>query len=93
MITPPFNRLFEGVQVDMAAKYAALMKTMLLTAFYAPVAPVATVFAVVGLVMVYWSDKVRLFSDQLNIYQSKPSLVSFLEENGETKSNGKRVGK
>ena len=58
-----FPSLFEGVNVDMATKYAALLKTMLLTSFYAPVSPIATVFAIAGLILVYWSDKVSFLAN------------------------------
>lgn len=53
-----FFSLFSGVNVDMAIKYGALMKTMLLTSFYAPVSPVSTVIGIAGMIMVYWADKV-----------------------------------
>jgi len=49
--------LFEDPQVDMSYKYALLIKTMLLTAFYAPAIPISIILAVVGLVFVYWVDK------------------------------------
>jgi len=51
------HELFEGPQVDMSYKYALLIKTMLLTAFYAPAIPISILLAIVGLVFVYWVDK------------------------------------
>lgn len=55
------NELFEGLKIDIAGKYAILLKSMLLTCFYAPAMPIALVFTIVGLILTYWADKVQLF--------------------------------
>jgi hypothetical protein len=51
---------FEGLKIDIAGKYANLIKSMLLTCFYAPVMPIALIFTIVGLILTYWVDKVLL---------------------------------
>ena len=51
------NDMFEGPQPNMSNKYAQTIKTMLLTAFYAPGMPIATIFSLLGLFLTYWSDK------------------------------------
>ena len=51
------NSLFEGPLPNMSNKYAQLIKTMLLTSFYAPGMPMATLFSLLGVALTYWSDK------------------------------------
>lgn len=51
------HAIYEGVTVDMSYKHALLIKTMLLTCFYAPAMPFALIITAVGLVLVYWADK------------------------------------
>lgn len=40
------------------AKYATILKTMLLCCFYAPFMPFSLVYAIAGLILFYWADKV-----------------------------------
>jgi len=51
------NSMFEGPLPNMSNKYAQLIKTMLLNAFYAPGMPIATLFSLLGVALTYWSDK------------------------------------
>jgi glutaredoxin-related protein len=55
------NALFEGPEVDMASKYAGLIKTIMLTCFYAPPIPFCLIFQIVGIVLLYWSEKYSFF--------------------------------
>jgi len=41
----------------MAQKYANIIKTMFLTAFYAPFLPIGTAVSIFGLFLAYWADK------------------------------------
>lgn len=52
--------LFEESEMDLAVKNALLVKTMLLTAFFAPVIPFSLIFAILGLIFNYWVDKYLL---------------------------------
>ena len=54
------HTLFEGTQYDMSYKYAMLMKTILLTCFFAPAIPIALIISVLGLSAMYWVDKYLL---------------------------------
>jgi hypothetical protein len=49
--------LFEGSAMDMASKYAVVCKTVLLTSFYAPAIPFASIFSLIGLFLTYWFNK------------------------------------
>jgi len=54
------NELFEEPELDLAVKNALLVKTMLMTAFFAPAVPFALIFGILGLVVAYWVDKYLL---------------------------------
>ena len=54
------NIAWEGTQIDIAQKYANLLKTMYLTAFYAPFTPLGIPISLVGLIIGYWTDKYML---------------------------------
>jgi len=51
------HHFFEGADMDMADKYATLIRTILLASFYAPAIPFALIFSLVGLLLTYWADK------------------------------------
>ena len=74
------NDLFEGPQVDMAQRYANVMKTMLVTFFYAPIIPLGFLISIVAIVLEYWMDKYLLLrrhsrpnrlSGDLSMYMTK----------------------
>jgi len=52
--------LFEEPEMDISLKNAMLVKTMLMTAFFAPAVPFALIFAFLGLGANYWVDKYLL---------------------------------
>lgn len=62
------NLIFEGPEIDIAQAYANALKTMWLTAFYAPILPIGIPISLVGIFLSYWTDKYLL----LNRY-AKPS--------------------
>jgi hypothetical protein len=51
------QRVFEGVDFDIALKYAGIMSTMFASAFYAPIIPVALVWSIIAMICNYWADK------------------------------------
>ncbi len=51
-------RAFENPPFDFATKYAVYTKTITSAAFFAPLCPMAMVWAVIGLIGSYWIDKV-----------------------------------
>ena len=51
------NTLFEGHPVDMALRYANILKTLFFTGIYAPFVPMGLLFSLVGMVICYWVDK------------------------------------
>ena len=54
------NILFEGPQSNLSLKYSSLIKTVLLTCFYAPAMPLSIAIAIFGLILTYWVDKYLL---------------------------------
>ena len=54
------NALFEGPKPNMSLKYSVLLKTMLLTSFYAPAMPICLPITILGLIFLYWTDKYLL---------------------------------
>jgi hypothetical protein len=54
------NEIFEEPFVDMAKCYACLMKTFIVTVIYAPILPFGVVVSVVGVFLMYWTDKYML---------------------------------
>ena len=65
------NALFEGLPIDMAQRSAVLMKTYLLTLFYAPVLPIAYPIGLIALILQYWAEKYML----LRVH-SRPEVLS-----------------
>ena len=55
----------------MPARFATLIKIMLLTTFYAPAVPIAAVFTIGGLILWYWAEKVLKY----DLIESKTLLV------------------
>jgi len=77
------NTLFEAPHHHMPYKYSNLIKTMLLTSFYAPAMPIAILISIIGLVVTYWVDKYLLlrrnsFPVPLN-NQLSDSMLEYLE--------------
>lgn len=68
------TRLFEGPSIDMPQRYANVQKTLLFTGFYATLLPIGIVFSFVGLIITYWTDKVK-YSNLLIIYKFIVPLV------------------
>ena len=43
----------------MPTKYAHVLKTVFLAAFYAKLLPMGILFALLSIILAYWTDKVR----------------------------------
>jgi len=54
------HEVFELTEVDLSYQNSFLVKTVLVTAFFAPVIPVGLVFSIIGLILNYWVDKYTL---------------------------------
>jgi hypothetical protein len=54
------NKLFEGPQIDLANRNAHLVKTYMVTMFYAPMLPVGILISAVALGLDYWATKYML---------------------------------
>ena len=54
------NILIENPSVDMGQRYANMNKTVLLTFLYAPLIPVAYLFALIAIILEYWTFKYLL---------------------------------
>ena len=51
---------FEGTYVNMSYKYAYLLHTVLFAVFYSNLIPIILPFALLGLILQYWTDKCSL---------------------------------
>lgn len=51
------HALFEELEIDLSFKNAYLIKTMLVSAFFAPALPLALIISIIGLIACYWADK------------------------------------
>jgi hypothetical protein len=51
------HTVFEGPEFDVAEKYAGVVKTVWLTAFYAPAIPICIPISLGGLFFQYWAEK------------------------------------
>eukprot|EP00330_Aristerostoma_sp_ATCC50986_P005455 CAMPEP_0114585812 /NCGR_PEP_ID=MMETSP0125-20121206/9243_1 /TAXON_ID=485358 ORGANISM="Aristerostoma sp., Strain ATCC 50986" /NCGR_SAMPLE_ID=MMETSP0125 /ASSEMBLY_ACC=CAM_ASM_000245 /LENGTH=405 /DNA_ID=CAMNT_0001781039 /DNA_START=1166 /DNA_END=2383 /DNA_ORIENTATION=+ len=54
------NRVFEGPPVDMAQRYANILKTLLLACMYSTAFPLGYPISIAGLFLAYWTDKYML---------------------------------
>jgi hypothetical protein len=54
------NMLFEGPPVDMAQRYATVMKTFIVTLVYAPLLPAGLLISFMGVTIEYFVDKYLL---------------------------------
>jgi hypothetical protein len=57
MIQAEAHKLFEGSSFDLAQKYANIIKSLWLTAFYTPVFPLGVPIMLSGLIVMYWNEK------------------------------------
>ncbi len=53
------HSIYEGGDIDMAARYAGLIKTMWLAGFYVTLTPLGAMISFFGLIIMYWNDKVN----------------------------------
>jgi hypothetical protein len=47
----------EGLEFDIAESYVFITRTLFISTWYAPVAPVGLLFGIIGMVINYWVDK------------------------------------
>ena len=67
------NKVYEGVYPEIAFRYAYFIRTLWLTAFYAPLVPVVVPISILGLTTRYWIEKVSYGN-----YYSTPNMISSL---------------
>jgi hypothetical protein len=65
------NLVFEGPPVDMAQRYANVMKTFIVTLAFAALIPLGVLISLFGLVLSYWVDKTLLLKRH-----SRPNRLS-----------------
>ena len=54
------SRIHEGLDFDIAGRYANNLNLMWTVAFYAPMIPISLVWTLLTLVVTYWMEKVFL---------------------------------
>lgn len=54
------HELFEEVEMDLSYQNSFLVKTVLVSAFFAPAVPFALIISILGLILNYWVDKYLL---------------------------------
>ena len=72
------NEIYEEVSFDIVSRYTTVLKSMYLTAFYAPILPIGVLWCLLGLLLQYVVDKVAL--EGYNMYSIRYSnfiLVTF----------------
>lgn len=83
LIQAEANALFEGPEFDISASYASVIKTMWLTALYAPLIPLCIPISIGGLLLKYWVDKYiflrRCTSPQLMGRNLAKMMVKYLQ--------------
>lgn len=68
------NRIFQGPNINIHLKYAFILKTLWLTAFFMPAVPAVIAISFVGLLLNYWIQK-YLFS---GAYTAPEAISSYL---------------
>ena len=63
------NSLFEGHPVDMALRYANILKTLFFTGIYAPFFPMGVLFSMLGMIICYWVDKKLFLRRYISAYK------------------------
>ncbi|CAD8107052.1 unnamed protein product [Paramecium sonneborni] len=51
------NKLYENNEETLSDRYAAILKTMLMTSFYASIIPLGILFSIIALTLLYWVFK------------------------------------
>lgn len=69
------NLLFQGPEAEIAFKYAYIFKTIWLTAFYAPLAPIVVPISIFGLLINYFLEKI-LFGKKYSIPNTVSSMLN-----------------
>ena len=72
------NRLYEEPEFDFPTKYASIMKTLFITAFYGPFIPIGILVALLEVVLIYVCDKYCIKNRRLS--QAKHDLSSDLSK-------------
>lgn len=72
--------LFEGSAIALPAKYATILKVVLMTCLYAPAMPFALIYASIGLFLTYWADKYNLLRHNALPKQIDDSLTDSMVE-------------
>jgi len=55
------KRIFENPTMDLSSRYSNLIKTMLITAFYAYELPLIVLFGLGNILLTYWIEKVMFY--------------------------------
>lgn len=69
------NLIWQGPEFDIAFKYAYIFKTIWLTAFYAPLAPIVVPISIIGLSINLFLEKI-LFSKSYSIPNTISSMLN-----------------
>ena len=72
------NILFENPSVDIAQRYASLIKTLLLTFCYAPIVPLAFGISALGVLVEYWNFKYLLLRRHSIPHQLSGELAKYV---------------
>jgi hypothetical protein len=59
-------------------KYASIMKTMMMTMFYAPLVPVIIPISMLAIFIMYWNEKYRLLRRHKRPEQMGNNLISHM---------------
>lgn len=68
------NVLFEDPNYNIALRYAYVLNSMFITAFYAPLIPIVLIWTVLGLTFTYFLDKYKLLRHSVVYYNMGKNL-------------------
>jgi len=55
-----FNKIYEDNDFDLGYEYAYIIKTSIFTSFFMCIQPIIAIFAIVGLLLMYFGNKYRI---------------------------------
>lgn len=64
------NHIYEGVQFDLKSRTSHLIKTLIITLFYAPLVPLGIFIALISFLLDYWASKFMLVT-----FYSRPRRI------------------
>lgn len=75
------NTFFENPKVEFAFKFSYILKTVLMSLFYAPILPCGVIISLFGLIFAYWVEKYNIVRHYKLPEMPNENLADFLLDN------------